>query len=178
MDGNKQASVKQKVGLKNGVRLGGDFRRKRATAVGAVVAPLVEPALARLGVLVAQIVPHWGAICPLLASYSVPESVRGEVLTVAVASDAVRQEMGYLAPQIVESVNALVGYAAIERVRMVVRHELTKAPHGARKLQGVRAGKASVDDNVRAVCQNVRDDELRGALEKLGAQVKRTNRKA
>lgn len=148
-----------------------DERRKRSVAVGAVLGPLVAPALARQGAALAQIVPHWGAICPLLAAYSAPESLRGDVLSVAVASDGVKQELHYITPQIIESVNALLGYAAVAKVRAVTRHEvaLQAAP---RVVPRKAAAPGKAHDKAEAVCQSVRDEGLREALVRLGAHMK------
>lgn len=165
-----------KVPVKAGVRPAGDGRKKRAVAVGAVLAPLVAPALARQGAVLAQIVPHWGALCPLLAAYSVPESVRGDVLTVAVASDGVKQELHYVAPQIIEGVNLLLGYSAISKVRAMTRHDVASAVQ-ARLAPGQAVPKAHATasaadrDRAEALCKNVQDDDLRAALAKLGARV-------
>lgn len=144
-------------------------RKKRALAMGALVGPLVEPALARAGVSLAQILPHWGAICPLLARHSVPESLKMDVLTVAVASDAVKQEMHYMAPQLVESVNMLLGYEAVRKLRMVTRHGLAQ---GLQKVEKPKAkGTARPGDREERLCKNVRDDGLRAALERLATHV-------
>lgn len=144
-------------------------RKKRALAVGNLVGPLVEPALARAGVSLAQIIPHWAAICPLLARHSMPESLKLDVLTVAVASDAVKQELHYMAPQVIESVNLLLGYAAVAKVRAVTRHGLASGLQKATK-PAAKAGLRPGDREAR-LCQNVRDDALRVALERLALHV-------
>lgn len=157
----------------------GDGRKKRAQAVGAILAPLVAPALARQGAVLAQIVPHWAAICPLLARFSVPESVRGDVLTVAVASDGVKQEMHYVAPQIVEGVNLLLGYSAIAKVRAMTRHDVAQAVEA--RMEGLPKAmpkpSAAERDRAEVLCKSVRDDDLRAALAKLGAQVLKKDKK-
>jgi hypothetical protein len=150
-----------------------DVRKKRQVALGAVLAPLMAPALARQGVLLAQIAPHWRAICPLLANHSCPESVKGDVLTVAVASDGVKQELHYITPQVIEGINRLMGYEAIGKVRAVTRHDLLKTLMG----RVVERPKASKPDNgagrdkADAMCKSVRDDDLRAALGRLGAEI-------
>lgn len=147
-------------------------RMKRGVALGRVLAPLVQPALAKQGVLLAQIVPHWRAICPLLAEHSIPESVKGDVLTVAVVSDGVKQELHYITPQIVESIGTLLGYAAITKVRGVTRHDL-KRSLGQGTMRGTVAAKppAAVSDKAASLCKTVRDEDLRAALAGLGAQI-------
>lgn len=159
-----------------------EVRKKRQLALGAVLAPLMEPALAKQGVILAQIAPHWRAICPLLAQYSCPESVKGDTLTVAVASDGVKQELHYITPQVIEGISRLLGYAAIAKVRAVTRHDLMErramAQPGGAVAQGM-GGKASKPlppsgasrDKADSLCKSVRDDDLRAALAGLGAQI-------
>lgn len=161
---DKNAAVKAAVS---------DVRKKRTLAVGAVLAPLMAPTLAKQGVALAQVIPHWRAICPLLAAHSCPESLRGDTLTVAVASDGVKQEMHYISPQIIESVNALLGYAAIAKVRTITRHDVGQKA----KLQAGRkpapakaaAAAAASGDKAKALCEGVSDDGLKVALARLGS---------
>lgn len=154
-----------------------DVRRKRQLALGAVLAPLMEPALAKQGVLLAQIAPHWRALCPLLADYSCPESVRGDTLTVAVASDGVKQELHYVSPQVIEGINRLVGYSAVAKVRAVTRHDL-KTLRGVQPramAKPVAPTHGAERDKAESLCKSVRDDELRAALAGLGSTFVKTD---
>ena len=174
---DKDAVSKPVSGVKPAKRAGltaTDVRKKRQVALGAVLAPLVAPTLARQGVLLAQIVPHWRAICPLLAAHSCPETVKGDTLTVAVASDGVKQELHYITPQIIEGINRLLGYGAIAKVRSVTRHDVGKM--GMRDLglgsRNNMPATSSVDrDKAESMCKSVRDDDLRMALSRLGAEI-------
>ncbi len=148
-----------------------DVRRKRQVALGAVLAPLMEPALAKQGILLAQIAPHWRALCPLLADYSCPESVKGDTLTVAVVSDGVKQELHYVSPQVIEGINRLLGYSAVTKVRAVTRHDL-KARNGMQPRVMAKPAtpvNGAGRDKAEALCKSVRDDELRAALAGLGS---------
>lgn len=149
-------------------------RRKRAVAVGSVVAPLLEPTLAKKGVALARIIPHWRAICPLLAEVSAPESVKGDVLTVAVASDAVKQELLYMTPHLIETINMLMGYAAIAKVRAVTQHDVGQ--HRARVTPSLHPAQEA-RDKAAALCQHVADDALKAALTALGATIMQTKGK-
>ncbi len=148
-------------------------RMKRGVALGNVLAPLVQPALAKQGVLLAQIVPHWRAICPLLAEHSCPESVKGDVLTVAVVSDGVKQELHYVTPQIVESIGKLLGYTAITKVRGITRHDLKRSQGqgGGLRAAPVVPPTSAMGDKAASLCKSVRDDDLRAALAGLGSQI-------
>ncbi len=161
-----------------GAVLAKGVRTKRQVALGHVLAPLVQPALARQGVLLAQIVPHWRALCPLLADHSCPESVKGDVLTVAVASDGVKQELHYVTPQIVEGLGRLLGYEAITRVRAVTRHDLKsrEAPPPRLAVPAATAATShALGDKAASLCKSVGDDDLRAALAGLGVQVLKNN---
>ncbi|RZK98734.1 MAG: DUF721 domain-containing protein [Rubrivivax sp.] len=159
-----------------------DVRRKRQVALGAVLAPLMEPALARQGVLLAQIAPHWRALCPLLADHSCPESVKGDTLTVAVASDGVKQELHYVTPQVIEGINRLLGYSAIAKVRGITRHDV-RLRTGSAAVRHMAKPAAPITgpgrDKAEGMCKSVRDDDLRAALAALGAEIlnKPTNKK-
>lgn len=163
-----------------------DIRKKRQVALGAVLAPLMEPALAKQGVLLAQILPHWRAICPLLAAHSCPENVRGDTLTVAVASDGVKQELHYITPQIIEGISRLLGYAAIAKVRAITRHDVGQMlanRSGAKALGNHASSSLQVSgadrDKAATMCKSIKDDDLRAALGRLGAEILKndTNKK-
>lgn len=171
-----EVAPKGKAGVKktsSGAVVATGERMKRGVALGNVLAPLVQPALAKQGVLLAQIVPHWRAICPLLAEYSCPESVKGDVLTVAVVSDGVKQELHYVTPQIVESIAKLLGYAAISKVRGITRHDLKRSQGQGMGMRTVPVAppNAAVGDKAASLCKSVRDDDLRAALAGLGSQI-------
>lgn len=171
-----EVAAKGKAGVKktsSGAVVATGERVKRGVALGNILAPLVQPALAKQGVLLAQIVPHWRAICPLLAEHSCPESVKGDVLTVAVASDGVKQELHYVTPQIVESLAKLLGYTAITKVRGITRHDLKRSQGqgGGGRSASVAPVNVAVGDKAASLCKSVRDDDLRAALAGLGSQI-------
>lgn len=144
-------------------------RKKYTVAVGAVLGGVLEPALARQGAAVAQVAPHWKAICPLLAAYSCVESIRGGTVTVAVASDSVKNELHYMAPQVVDGINMLLGYEAVRKVRAVTRSDLRRpaAKVAAQKASSVGAR----DDKAQPLCKSGDDEPLRAALARLGALI-------
>lgn len=145
-------------------------RRRRTTAVGGLLREALAPATAKQGVLLAQLLPYWPSICPLLAAHAVPESVRAGTLTVATTTSSVQRELQFLAPSILEGANTILGYTAIHSLKAVVRGEGgmgKKAP----KLTKPLPPSLQATDKAAAACQNVGDDDLRKALASLGAQV-------
>ena len=174
------SGVAKAVKPKDGAVKASEVRTKRQQAVGAILAPLMQPALAKQGVVLAQIAPHWRAICPLLADHSFPESVKQDILTVAVASDGVKQELHYVTPQIIEGISRLLGYSAITKVRAITRHDVMKRagarPAAAFGAPPVAPVAAAVRDKADTLCKSVRDDELREALSGLGAQILKEKR--
>ncbi|PZP39783.1 MAG: hypothetical protein DI585_03040 [Pseudomonas fluorescens] len=174
------ATVAKTAKPKDGAVKASEVRTKRQQAVGAILAPLMQPALAKQGVVLAQIAPHWRAICPLLADHSFPESVKQDILTVAVASDGVKQELHYVTPQIIEGISRLLGYSAITKVRAITRHDVMKRagarPAAAFGTPPMAPVAAAVRDKADTLCKSVRDDELREALSGLGAQILKEKR--
>jgi|GEM_PF-6121375 len=145
-------------------------RKKYTVAVGAVLGGVLEPALARQGAAVAQVAPHWKAICPLLAAHSCVESIRGGTVTVAVASDSVKNELHYMAPQVVEGINMLLGYEAVRKVRAVTRSDLRHTATAKVAAQKANGGHGR-DDKAKPLCKSGDDEPLRAALARLGALI-------
>jgi hypothetical protein len=146
-------------------------RKQRTAPLGEMLRGLVENESQRRGVLVAQVLGLWPKICPLLAAHSVPLEVRGTTFRVAVASDAVKQEMMYLAPQILDAVNMVLGYRGVTKLATVTR------PLGS---TSTRKGKvatppppASAIAKAAAQCKSVPDEALRNALQGLGSYIYR-----
>jgi hypothetical protein len=145
-------------------------RRRRTTAVGGLLREALAPATAKQGVLLAQLLPYWPSICPLLAAHAVPESVRAGTLTVATTTSSVQRELQFLTPSILEGANTILGYTAIHNLKAVVRGEggMRKKPP---KLTKPLPPSQQATDKAAAACQSVGDDDLRKALASLGAQV-------
>jgi hypothetical protein len=145
-------------------------RRRRTTAVGGLLREALAPATAKQGVILAQLLPYWPSICPLLAAHAVPESVRAGTLTVATTTSSVQRELQFLAPSILEGANTILGYIAITGVKAVVRGEVGSGQKPAKLTKPLPPSLAATD-KAAAVCQSVGDEALRMALAKLGAQV-------
>jgi hypothetical protein len=146
-------------------------RRMRDVAVGHMVRGLIETEAQRKGVLTAQVIGLWPRICPMLAAWSHPAEIRDGVLRVVVDSDAVKQELLYLTPQIVEGVNLLLGFEGVRKVTAVTRHGLRAGKAPAPKMATPKAPGDAAVAKAKARCKDVRDPELRQALERLGAQI-------
>jgi len=144
-------------------------RRRRTTAVGGLLREVLAPATAKQGMLLAQLLPYWPSICPLLAAHAVPESLRAGTLTLAATTSSVQRELQFLAPSIVEGANTIFGYAVVTQVRAVVRGEQAMPLRRPRLTEPLPVNQAAAD-KARASCQHVGDEALRTALAKLGAQ--------
>ena len=145
-------------------------RKKYTVAVGAVLGNVLEPALARQGAMVAQVAPHWHAICPLLAPFSCVETIRGGTVTVAVASDSVKNELHYMVPQVIEGINTLLGYNAVSRVRAITRSDLRGRVAAVSATQKTTRG-AGRGDKHGGLCESDGNDPLKAALARLGALI-------
>ncbi|MFO0500174.1 MAG: DciA family protein [Pseudomonadota bacterium] len=143
-------------------------RHKRVQAVGGLLRGALGPLTAKQGAQLAQILPFWPSICPMLHAYGVPESLRAGELTIAAQTSSAQREFTFLAPSITEGANRVLGYEGVHKIRSVVR-----AQGSAVKLRPLAVplptGAAAIEKAVK-VCQNVGDDELREALVRLGTR--------
>lgn len=100
--------------------------RRGAVPLEALLAGLTTPMLRRQGFVRTELVRRWTSIVgPQFASMAVPERLsfpegqrRGGVLTVRAAGPLVTL-LQHALPQVIERVNGVFGYRAIERVRLV-----------------------------------------------------------
>lgn len=144
---------------------GSPKRTRRGVALGALLGGQMEKASAEAG-LTGRLAVQWGAICPLMAPYCWPVSVRRGVLTVAVTSDSVRNELHFMAPTIVEAVNLLAGYEAVGSLRYERRSR-----SALRSVPKRPAPAAAAVDMAKEACERIRDADLQAALQRLGAWI-------
>jgi hypothetical protein len=143
-------------------------------AIAASVAKLTKPVLDKRGRAFAALVGEWAEIVgPALAPVTLPEKLStgpasdlepGAVLTMRVAG-AAALEIQHTAPQILERINAFLGYTAVSRLKLVQAPMPLGAPPpppAPRPLTG--AEKRAL----KAATATVEDDGLRQALEGLG----------
>jgi hypothetical protein len=147
-------------------------RRKTALALGRVLPAVVPTATGEASTL-AQIASNWGVLCPGLAAWSYPSKLFKGTLTVVVASSSVKQEIMYLAGQIMQGSALLLGYAAVEKVIATPvgwqrTHPQLTRPQALRQEEVAK---------MLAKCNHVTDEELRSALARLGAWAARENKK-
>ena len=143
-------------------------------AIAANIAKLTKPVLDKRGRAFAALVGEWAEIVgPALAPVTLPEKLssgpasdveQGAVLTMRVAGGAAL-EIQHTAPQILERINAFLGYTAVSRLKLVQAPMPLGAPPpppAPRPLTG--AEKRAL----KAATAQVEDDGLRQALEDLG----------
>jgi hypothetical protein len=151
-------------------------RRGSFRAISAELPKLARPVLGKRGLGEAQLLMHWEAIVgPELAEDARPERLsfrKGErahgTLRLRVAP-AAALELQHQAPVIVERVNAFLGYPAVARLAFV---QAPLAPIRPRPSPP-RALRADEQETLAKRIQGVDDEELRAALERLGAAVLR-----
>lgn len=149
-------------------RLTHSARLKRDVPVGRLVGKIVETEAARKNIAIGQILGMWPAICPLLAAWSYPESIKNGTLRVIVGSDAVKQELLYLSPQICHGVNMLMGYEGIRKIMAVTKPMPTAAKKRSPQTMPVNAQAVAT---TRARLAHIADDELRELLARLGSRI-------
>lgn len=141
--------------------------------------PLASAA-AKRGIAEARLISQWEEIVgPRIAAVSRPVRVKhrrgmalGAVLVLAVHGPSAT-ELEFLAPQIIERVNAGYGYGAIAEIAFTQAHGPLPPLKSAEKDTGVRPEDLSSEkrERLEAMTRPVEDDALRDALARLGANV-------
>lgn len=143
--------------------------------IGALLPSVGGVAFRRFGFSQAALLGRWADIVgPVYARWSVPESLRfarnqktGGTLTIRVEGPFSLQ-LQHVAPQIIERVNRILGYAAVSRLKLV-QGEVPRPPE-----------QPSAQAEARPIpvgnLEGVRDPGLREALEELAQQLASGNR--
>jgi len=145
---------------------------------------VTRPILAKGGTALAELVAAWPQIAgPRLAESTAIDRLalprgaaagRGPGILHLRVEPALALELQHVAPQIIERLNAYLGYAAVGRIALAQRP--------ISRLGGVKRRRASLppDASARAAAEKsaaiIEDPELRAALSRLGSQLlKRRN---
>lgn len=147
--------------------------------VGAVLPQIAGAALGKQGLGEAQLIQHWAAIVgERFAKSSSPEKLsfprgarRDGTLKLRVAP-GIALEIQHSEPVLLERINGFFGYRAVTRLVLQQTWQPRRDP--APRLRPLRAGEAA--ELAHSVAP-VGDDELRAALERLGAAILATERK-
>lgn len=150
-------------------------RQNRAQDIGSLLPSVGGLAFKRFGFAQAQLLGRWREVVgPVYARWSVPDSLRfpqgkksGGTLTIRVEGPFSTQ-LQHVTPLIIERVNRIFGYAAVERIRLVQGDVTPPAdrPRPSPVLQGNGDG-----PNL----SGVKDTILREALEDLARQLSGTS---
>jgi hypothetical protein len=149
-------------------------RGKGARHLSALVAKLTSPLLRSQGLADGGIIAHWADIAgPSIASLCVPERLvfpqaerSGGTLHLRVAG-AFAPVLQHVEPQIVERVNAYFGYRAVARLRLV--HG--PVPERPQPGPSPAALAPEEDEGLQALLSPVAEDDLHGALARLGRAI-------
>jgi hypothetical protein len=152
--------------------------RRGAVALAELVGKVLAPVTAKRGFATADLMAAWAEIVgPRYAGCTRPERVawpRGEPAGHKPAVLVLRVEgprailVQHEAGQIIERVNAFLGYAAIGQMRIV--QGPVAVPAGARKPEA-RALRPAEENRLAAAVSDVADGDLRQALARLGRGV-------
>ncbi len=135
--------------------------------VGALLPPLVRPALRTRSALGAQLLADWPAIVgPALCAVTQPRRLTGGTLTLA-CSGPIAMELQHMSGELIARVNGHLGRAAVERLRFV--QDALAAPQAAPVAQPPGPPPAAVP--------GLPAGPLNDALARLGAAVGRVGRR-
>lgn len=149
-------------------------RQRRALDVGTLLPAVGGVAFKRFGFAQGQLLGRWREVVgPVYARWSIPDSLRfppgkksGGTLTIRVEGPFATQ-LQHVTPQIIERINRIFGYAAVERIK-IVQGDVT--PPAERPRQALAAQASGPTQNL----SGVKDDTLRLALEDLARQLAAT----
>jgi hypothetical protein len=155
----------------------GRQRRRGAVTIGELVGKVIDPVAKRRGFASTDIIAAWREIVgPRFAEWTRPEKIlwpKGEEMEGAPALLVLRVDgpravfVQHEAGQIVERVNAFLGYGAIGHIRII------QAPVRTAKSQVSRPHPLTPDEESRVSrsISKVEHERLREALERLGRSV-------
>jgi hypothetical protein len=140
-----------------------------------MVPEIAGKALGRKGLLYGKLVGEWHQIAgPDLGQATAPVKLvfpRGERSDATLTLDVVPAravEVQHALPQLIERVNAVFGYRAVVRVKLVQRLPAVRGP----KLVNLRPLSPSEESELTAMTALIPDGELRAALDRLGRAVR------
>jgi predicted nucleic acid-binding Zn ribbon protein len=99
-----------------------DKKKKRPEAIGNVVAKWLRSSGLAERVDQAAVIPEWPRLVgPQIAAVTTPKSITANgTLFVEVASNAWMNELSLLGPELLKSINAIDGRAAVRRIRWLL----------------------------------------------------------
>lgn len=149
-------------------------------ALAASVSRVTKPIFGKRGFAEGSILNDWSAIIgPQLAAHCSPQKIAfppgkrdGGTLHLCIDSGSLATELQHLEPQLIEKINGFFGYRAVDRVRivqgMVTVVEAAETP----RPPAVRPPlEAEEEEELARGLTEIKDAELRSALERLGRAV-------
>lgn len=134
-------------------------------ALAATLPKVTKAVFAKHGRVYGTIVAEWASIVgAVLAESSLPEKLAGGVLTVRVSGGAA-MELQHAMPQVLERINAYVGSAAVERLRLV------QAPVRRRARKPLPPAEPPPDPRIESEVSGVADPDLKRSLSRLGRRL-------
>jgi len=155
-------------------------RSRGPVAVSDLAAAILDPVLRRRAGISIGLVQSWDEIIGArMAAMSRPEKIVWprrlsdedpfEPATLVVACSGIAaMHVQHETSQIIERVNAFLGFAAVGRIR-IVQKPIAAAPPRKRSLRALSPGEAQRVDEITA---GIEDEELRRSLARLGRNVK------
>ena len=129
---------------------------------------LLKPLATAQGFADARILSNWRQIVgEEFFQFAQPQQLKNGVLTVSVSHGAVAMQLQHMAPQIMERINRYFGFAAVKGIRPQQTYFDMEPPKERKNI----VPDVGAETRAEAQVQNVKDETLREALKRLGAQV-------
>lgn len=129
---------------------------------------LLKPLATAQGFADARVLSNWRQIIgDEFYQVAQPQQLKNGVLTISVSHGAVAMQLQHMAPMIIERINRYFGFAAVKGIRPQQTYFDIEAP----KTRTNIVPDAGAQTRAEAQVEGVKDDTLREALKKLGAQI-------
>ena len=129
---------------------------------------LLKPLATAQGFADSRILSNWRQIVgDEFFQLAQPQQLKNGVLTISVSHGAVAMQLQHMAPQIIERINRYFGFSAVKGIRPQQTYFDIEPPKERTNIVPDTGAEVRAEAQVK----EVKDDTLREALKKLGAQV-------
>ena len=129
---------------------------------------IVKPFAFSQGFTEVKVLERWSEIIgEQAAPYIRPKSLKGGVLTLAVADSSWAQEVNYMAEFLAEKINTFFGFKAVKKIKVFQQYFVPKLKEEKQTLKISEHHKQKADFIVKGVV----DDNMREVLSKFGASI-------
>lgn len=139
--------------------------------IGSFSTKFLRKAGARRGFAESEILAHWQKIVPTFGQFSRPVKLWQGKLTVATNSSSAAMNMNMQTPLLIGRINQFLGYPAVDKIQCITTAFVVENDETFKPIVPNNGAKG----RAKARCSEVKNDEIREVLERLGAAIEMEN---